>query len=172
MEKNRWTGADANRKVSEVLNVGNHRVDRHHWLQVAGTDISSGHDDVARGDSLNHFLRSHVISPQTIWIYIDHDRSGISAEGWWGGNSWKRCKERTNAVQRKILNLSQASRLTGKHKEPDRYAPCVETHHKRGNGSCRHERTCPIDVGNCLSQSLAHVCARMESELEQPHVLD
>src|SRR5215831_7637230 len=61
MQEYRRTRANANGKVSEFLNVRDYRVDRDHWLQVAGTDISSGHNDVAGADRSHYFFRRHVV---------------------------------------------------------------------------------------------------------------
>src|SRR4051794_29507428 len=141
---------------------------------MGGSDIGIAGwlDAVTARQSLNDFLRGQTISLHLLWIDIDDNGSLVSTKRWRRRDSGKCCKDRTNTIQREVLNLSERPGWTGKHHIPNRQSSGVVPDDKRGHRSGRHKSACAIHIRDRLRERLAHVCFRMKRQPQESSALD
>src|SRR5207237_7249438 len=114
----------------------------------------------------------HAVGTEAIRVNTDDNRSCGTTKGRGGGHSRQSRKQRPHTVQRKILDLRDTPRRTGKNQIADGHAACVEPHNEWGNSARRHKRAGAVDVADGLSQRLAHICFGVKRELNQADILN
>ena len=162
----------ANWEILQVLNIRNHGIDRCESQQIAGAYVPRRHDGVSRIQCLDDFLGRHAVGTEAIRVNTDDNRSCGTTKGRGGGHSRQSRKQRPHTVQRKILDLRDTPRRTGKNQIADGHAACVEPHNEWGNSARRHKRAGAVDVADGLSQRLAHICFGVKRELNQADILN
>ena len=121
---------------------------------------------------MNDLFGGHPVSAEPIGVDTHHNRPLAATEWRRCGNSGQSGEQGPHAVQRKILNFSDASSGARKYQVAHGYTSRVKTQDKWGDRSRRHESPGTVDVPDGLSRGLTHVRAGMENQFHQPHVLN
>ena len=158
--------------VLEVLDVLHRGVDRHEQVLIADDQVAGGQDGVGAGEGGGDFFRGDAGAAQAIRVQVDEDGAGAAAEGRGSRDAGQGGEERTDGVQRGVLQLGDGTRLAREDELADRYAAGVETHDERGHGAGRHHGARTVHVTDGLAHGLRHVRPGVELELHHGRALD
>ena len=109
--EDRRIDAGADRHALQVLDVLDHRIQRHHRILAADGHVAGRADEVGRGDGGDDLIRRHVVGAQPVGLQVDDDAAGAAAEGRRRRHARQRGEERAHAVQRQVLHLAHRPRL-------------------------------------------------------------
>ena len=158
--------------VLEVLDVLHRGVDGDEEVLVAEHDIASGQDGVGPGERGGDFFGRYTGAAQAVRVEVDEDGARTAAEGRGSGDAGQGGEERTDGVQRGVLQLRDGTGLAREDELADRHAAGVETHDERGYGAGRHHGAGTVHVTDGLAHGLRHVRPGMELELHHRRALD
>ena len=139
---------------------------------VAEREIAGRGDDVRAGQGGGYFLGRDAGAPEAVGDEVDEDAAGAAAEGRGRGDSGQGGEERTDGVERGVLQLGDGAGLAREDELADRHAAGVETHHERRHGAGWHHGAGAVHVADGLTHGLRHVRTRMELELHHRRALD
>ena len=164
--------ARAHEDVLEVLDVLHRGVDGYEEVLVAEDEITCGQDGVGAGERGGDFFRGDAGAAEAVGVEVDEDGAGAAAEGRGSGDAGQGGEERTDGVQRGVLQLRDGTGLAREHELADRHAAGVEAHDEGRHGAGGHHGARTIHVTDGLAHGLRHVRPGMELELHHRGALD
>lgn len=148
------------------------RVRPRNAVDLSGPHVPGGHHQRRGADRRDGFVRRNAVLPELVRIERDDDRPLVPSKWRWSRNPGQGGKQRTHAVQGKILQLALRARGTAEQQLADGDAAGVKSRDEGRHRARRHERPRAVDITYGLRHGLRHVRAFVEDQFHQRRALD